>query len=302
MKHHLYSTSHNLIIDSPKITPYIPNNLETNISSNLNKSPKKHLGFQNQQQSELNNYFPYHIFNKVPNLYNNDNDNKKINISKQITIIDKSIVNDENYLQKIWNDDINEYAHKLKYGQEFFITFAKKKKEALSNKSSQINKKKEATENMINRRFKKNLFTIKSKKTRMNFYDIIINETQKTSTPNKKEKVVKDKNPEISDKKILNTSTFRNTSPKKKYFIKDNINICKTQENQPHNKSRIKDSIKTSSNITNFRNNNSSHYLKFKKKTYDLSKLKFPYFPEIVDNNKFYRYNKKLKLKSISKD
>ena len=298
MKHHLFSTSYNLIMHSPKNIPITPKKFDVNRTNYPNKSSFKLLGSQKQQLSELNNYFPYHIFNKFCHSFNNDYECKIANISNQINIIDKAIVDDENYLQKIWNDDINEYIHKLKYGPEFFITFAKKKKETLTNKSCKSNKKKDC--NTVNRRFRKN-FALK-KKARVNFYDIIINETQKTNTSNKEEKEIKDKNSEVKVKKFLTTNYFRNNNSHKKYLLKENINNNKTQENNSHYKPRIKDNINTISNTSNFRNYNSTHRLKLKKRIYDLSKLKFPYFPEIIDNNKYFRYNKKSKLNSITKN
>ena len=297
MKQRLYSTSCNIIENSKKNTPTNTKRFDSNYQ---NKYPFSISLFEKQQQTELNNYFPYHIFNKVSNSCDNDNDNKVINISNKIKTIDKKIDNDENFLLKIWDDDINEYIHKLKYGHEFFIKFAKMKKGNLS-KLNLLNKKKVNENNMINRRFAKNLFKSKSKKTRLNFYDLIINETQKTVSSNSEKKVIRNLGIRGSSK-TLSTNIFRNYDSKKLNLLNENISKNKTQENNSRNKSNIKDNIKPSNSISTFRNYNSPRHLIPKKKAYDLSKLKFPYFPEIIDNNKYYRNHKKLKLNNICKD
>ena len=297
----LYSTSYNLLPNSSGNSP-ISNQLSKLQKNNRNLNypisySYKYFDYKVQQKTELNRYFPYHMFNKFSVSYDNNFTNKKMDFSFQLKKIDTSIKESENNLQKIFLDDINEYRQRLKYGSNFFIKFAKLKKDKLANKI-----KKRLSENkneQIKHRFLKNMF--KSKKSKKyNFFDLIIRETEINNVPSSPQKkklteINENSKSQHKENKILSYNTLPvyitegNTNTLNKTIFFKREEISQKNINKPFGKI-----MNSSRDKSKFRKNDiySSRvisYAKVKKQKYDLSKLKFPYFPEIVGKRYLYK-------------
>ena len=269
---------------STKLSKLSRNNRTVNFP--INRSYKD-PGYKEQQKSELNLYFPHHIFNKFSTSFDNNFTNKKMNIPFQIDKLDNSIKESEISLQEIWHDEVNEYYHKLKYGSEFFIKFAKLKKDMLETKMKR--KSTDKKKDQCKHRFLKNMFKPKKEK-KINFFDILIKETEISNTSNSRKKKIagineneKLENDEIKilSNNILPTyNTERNidTTPKNSFFTKRKI----SQKNKSHDNNMT-------FNKSNIGSMNIFKHVRSKKQKHDLSKLKFPYFPEIIGKKKMYK-------------
>ena len=185
-----YQTSIN-ITKVPNLTDIPPSSVFSNISiSSLaltlpNSSSNQNSFFRKNKEKDIFS-FPYHLFSKFPSSFEKYLSSKKINIPKKINLYKKLLKNNDELLQKISSNEIYDYLRKLNYGPNFFIQFAKKKKELIKNKEP---KAKEPLTPTLKKRFayKLNTNNYKAKK-RVNFYELILKEVNDEYDKTKKNK------------------------------------------------------------------------------------------------------------------
>ena len=173
-----YPTSINFT-KKPKLIDISPHSVFSNIDipslalTLPNSSSNKIQFFRNKK--EKNNFsFPYHLFSKFPASFDKYLSSKGVNIQKKINYYKKLLKNNDELLQKISSNEIYDYLRKLNYGPDFFIQFAKKKKELIKNKDTKV---KEPLTTILKKRFtyKLNTNNYRSKK-RVDFFELILKE------------------------------------------------------------------------------------------------------------------------------
>ena len=229
-----YQTSINFT-KKPNITEISPCSLFSNInipSFSLtlpNSSSDKTLFFRNKK--EKNEFsFPYHLFSKFPSSFERYLSSKKINIPKKINYYKKLLKNNDELLQKISSNEIYDYLRKLNYGPDFFIQFAKKKKELIKNKNIKV---KEPLTTTLKKSFayKLNTNNYRSKK-RVDFYELILKEVNDEYDKVKKNSKNKNQNGKIIRRKSVTKFTFDNNINEVIYNSQKNLNNLSDNNNK----------------------------------------------------------------------
>lgn len=251
-----YKTSIDLN-QKPFLTQISNNTLYKNYNINIQslttsfQNLKTSSNFQNYNIMEkrrqiLNNLFPYHLFNKFSVSFEKYLLKNNINIPLRIKLCKDKLNKEEELLQKIDNKKNEELLNKANYGPDFFIQFAKKKRNLTKAESKDIK--------LPNEPFKKRYSTfinLKNKQgqkkfKRAGFYEKILKEVN-----DEYEEIVRAKSLEIqkkkSNKKIVKKRRIRN------FNTFDNLDDINNNNNNKKNiySNLLKNRNKTNTNIIN---------------------------------------------------
>ena len=232
-----YKTSLNL-----KIKPFLTQKSDSspNKQHNINisdsyKSPYlTHSNFFDRKEEKQKIYFPYHLFSNFSISFEKDNSKRNINIPKTIINYKQILKNDEELLQKIASNELANYLRKLNYGPDFFIQFAKRKKELLDNEKNKPKAKKDKP--LFKSRYLSKFKTNKPKK-KIDFYEMIIKQTNDKYNDilkHKKNKNFKNSFNKSNSHNISYTINNVNNKEENKNIF---LNILKNNKN---NKSKLK--------------------------------------------------------------
>lgn len=276
-----YQTSINFT-KKPNLTDISPCSVFSNINipslalTLPNSNSTKNSFFKNEENNNFS--FPYHLFSKFPTSFEKYLSSKKINIPKKIIYYKRLLKNNDELLQKISSNEIYDYLRKLNYGADFFIQFAKKKKELIKNKDSKI---KEPLTTILRKRFTKSNTSNYRPKRRVDFYELILKEVNdeydktKKSSKNKNQNGKNGKRRSISN--ILIDNHIFNNKNEVKYFSQKNLNNISDNNNKQNVKiMNLKMSHKTI--------NNSQKVLGLKKSMKLFKKSNYLNFPSIKNN------------------
>ena len=302
-----YQTSINFI-KKPTITEISPSSLFSNINipslalTLPNSSSNKTFFFRkNKEKNDFS--FPYHLFSKFPASFEKYLSSKKINIPKKINYFQKLLKNHDEVLQKISSNEIYDYLRKLNYGRDFFIQFAKKKKELIKNRNKNKNiniKVKEPLTTTLKKRFAYKLGTnnYRSKK-RVDFYELILKEVNDEYDKAKKNK---NQNGKITRRKSVTNFTFDNNINEVNYNSQKNLNNLSDNNNKLNLKivnlkmshKNIKNSmkvIKLNKPMKQFKTNDGFNFPKIKNSCYSNRNKKADFFIKYINKEKASKDN-----------
>ena len=310
-----YQTSINFT-KKPNLTDISPYSVFSNIeipslALTLPNSSSNETSFFRKNKEKNNFSFPYHLFSKFPPSFEKNLSSKKINIPKKINYYKKLLKNNDELLQKISSNEIYDYLRKLNYGSDFFIQFAKKKKELIKNKDTKV---KEPLTTILKKRFAYKLKTNNYRvRKRVDFFELILKEVNDEYDKTKKNSKNKNLSGKNSKRRSVNTIIIDNSNSNKneeKYNSQKILNHFSDNNSKPNLKiMNLKMSHKTKINSKKviglkkpmklIQNSDYFNFPNIKNNCYTNRDKKNDFFSKYInkekannDNNRFLKTNK----------